>query len=70
MALHQVSTTGIDQALYRNCTREGSMFMWYTMLAKTSTWRGVWVALVSAEIPGWCVVIRGEGVEVGVLGGG
>ena len=27
MALHQVSTTGLKQALCRNCTRAGSVFM-------------------------------------------
>ena len=33
-ALQQVSTTGLKQALYRNCTRVGSVFMWYTLFVK------------------------------------
>ena len=35
MALHQVSMTGLNQDLCRNCTRTGSVFIWYAMLAKT-----------------------------------
>ena len=35
MFLHQVSTTGMKQALCRNCTRAGSVIMWYALLAKT-----------------------------------
>ena len=35
MALHQVSTTGLNQALCRKCTRAGSVFMWYTLLEET-----------------------------------
>ena len=35
MALHQVSTTRLKHAIFRNCTRAGSVFMWYSMLAKT-----------------------------------
>ena len=33
-ALHQVSNTGLNQALHRNCTRAGSVFMWYMLLVK------------------------------------
>ena len=65
MDLHQVSTTGLKQALCRNGTRAGRIFMWYALLAKTQVWRGVWDALVSAEISGWHFVSRGEGVDVG-----
>ena len=53
----------LSQTLFRICTRVGSVFMWYTMLEKTSAWGGVWAELVSAEISG--VVSRVEGVEVG-----
>ena len=35
MALHQVSTTGMNQALCRNCTRKGSFLIWYAQLGKT-----------------------------------
>ena len=35
MALHQVSTTGLKQALCRNCTRAGSVLMWYSLLENT-----------------------------------
>ena len=35
MALHQVSMTGLKQALCRNYTRAGSVLMWYVLLAKT-----------------------------------
>ena len=64
MALHQVSKTGMKQALCRNCTKAGILFMRYALLAKTQDWRGVWSALVSADIDG--VIRRGEGVEVGL----
>ena len=61
MALHQVSTTGLNQDLFSNCTRVGIVFMWYALFAKQQAWRGVRDALVSAEISGWHVVSRGEG---------
>ena len=32
MALHQVSTNRLKQALWMNCTRAGSVLMWYTLL--------------------------------------
>ena len=34
MVLYQVSTIGMKQDLCRNCTRAGSVFMWYALLVK------------------------------------
>ena len=64
MALHQVSMTGLKQALCRNCTRADSVPMWYALLAKTYAWEFVWAALVSATVSGWKGVGRGEGFEL------
>ena len=60
MALQQVSIMGLKQARRRNCTRAGSVFMWYTLFAKLYDWRGVWAALVIAYSSTWNAVGTGE----------
>ena len=35
VALHQVSTTCLKQAMCRNCTRAVSVFMWYALFSNT-----------------------------------
>ena len=65
MDLQPISKAGINQPLFRNCTRAGSVFMWYKLLEKTYDWRGLWAALVSADTADWNIVSRGEGFEVG-----
>ena len=65
LTLHQVSTTRLNQDLCRNCTRAGSVFMWYALLEKTYDWVCVWASMVSAAVYVWKGVSRGEGVELG-----